>query len=75
MRKRKTLGKGRKRLLLLGEHLIVFGFHFGDDSISKEVARLLLFMVSPRKNTVHCLLCLIVVLVFLSVKDPDIRLA
>ena len=41
-----------KSLLLLGDCLTVFGFHFGADSISEEVARFSPFMVSPRKNTV-----------------------
>ena len=73
MRKRKTLGQGRKRLLLSRDYLIVFGFHFGADSISEKVVGFSPFMVSPRKkNCVHCLLCLIVIL---SVKYPNIMLA
>ena len=57
MRKRKTLGKGRKRLLLSGDHIIIFGFHFCVDSISKEVVGFSPFMVSPRKNTVFIVSC------------------
>ena len=39
LRKKKFLGLERKRLLLSGYHLTVFGaFQFGVDSISKEVA-------------------------------------
>ena len=76
MRKRKTLAKRRKRLLLLEDHITIFGFHFGVDSISEEVAGFSPFMVSPRKKQyVHCLLCLIAVLVILLVKDPNIMLA
>ena len=52
MRKKKTLGLGRKRLLLLGDHLTVLGFTFGADSISEEVAGFSPFMVSPRKKNV-----------------------
>ena len=33
------------------------------------------FMVSPRKNTMFIVLCLIFVLVVLSVKDPNVMLA
>ena len=56
-----------------GDHLNVFRFHFGADSISEEVAGFSPFMVSPRKKQyVHCLLCLIAMLVILSVKDPKI---
>ena len=57
----------RERLLLLGDHLTVFGVFLlvrvGAHSIPKE------------KICVHCLLCLIVVIVILSVKDPKIMLA
>ena len=70
------MGQGRKRLLLSGDHLTIFGFDFGVDSISKEVARFSPFMVSPRKNTVFIVsLCLIDVLVVLLVKDPNEMLA
>ena len=56
--------------------LLFWGFTFGVDSISKEVAGFSPFMVSSRKkHCVHCIFCLIVVLVILSVKDPDIMLA
>ena len=58
MGNKKTLGKGRKRLLLSGDHLIVFGaLLFGADSISEEVAGFSPFMVSPRKNTVFIVSC------------------
>ena len=70
------LGLERKRPLLSGDHLTVLGFTFGADSISEEVVGFSPFMVSPRiKHCGHCLLCLSVVLVILSVKDPNIMLA
>ena len=47
------------------------GLTFGADSILEEVAGFSPFMVSPRKNTVFIVSCLIVVLVILSVKDPN----
>ena len=55
--------------------LLFWGFTFGTNAISEEVTGFSPFMVSPRKNIVHCLLCLIVVLVILSVKNPNIMLA
>ena len=60
---------------MLGYHLTVLGFTFGVDSISKEVAGFLLYGFSEEKLCVHCLLCLIAMLVILSVKDPKIMLA
>ena len=69
------LGLEIKRLLLSGDHLTVLGFTFGVDSISEEVAGFSLFMVSPRKNTMFIVSFFIVVLVILSVKDPNIMLA
>ena len=56
--------------------LLFWGFTFGVDSISEEVAGFSPFMVSPKEIFfVHSLLCLIVVLVILSAKDPNIMLA
>ena len=75
MRKKKTLGLGRKRLLLSGDHLTILGFTFGADYIFEEVAGFSPFMVSPRKNTVFIVSCLIDVLVILLVKYPNIILA
>ena len=57
LRKSKTLAQGRKRLLLSGDHLTVFGFHFGTNSISEEVAGFSPFMVSSRKNIVFIVSC------------------
>ena len=56
----------RERLLLLGDHLTIFGV---------LLLVLILLYGFPKENfCVHCLLCLIVVLVILSVKDPKIML-
>ena len=57
--------------MLWGDHLTVLGFTFGVDSISKEVAGFFLYGFLEKKHYVHCLLCLIFVLVILSVKDPN----
>ena len=51
------------------------GFTFGADSIFEEVVGFLLYGFPEEKHYVHCLLCLIVVLDVLSVKDPNERLA
>ena len=42
---------------MLGDHLTVLGFTFGDDSISEEVAGFYPFMVSLRKNTLFIVSC------------------
>ena len=57
LRKKKTLGQGRKRLLLSGDYLTVLGFTFVADSIFEEVVGFSPFMVSPRKNTVFIVSC------------------
>ena len=76
MRKIKTLGQGRKKLLLSGDHLTILGFMFGANSISEEVAGFSPFMVSPRKNILFIVSCvLIAAFVILSVKYPNIMLA
>ena len=54
---------------------MLWGFTFGVDSISEEVAGFLFYGFLKENICVHCLLCLIVVLVILSVKDPKIMLA
>ena len=49
---------GRKRLLLSGDHLTIFGaLLFGVDSISEEVMGFSPSMVSLRKNTVFIVSC------------------
>ena len=40
-----------------GDCLTIFGFHFGADSISEEVAGFSPFMVSLRKNNVFIVSC------------------
>ena len=40
-----------------GNHLTVFGFHFGVDSIFEEVARFSPIMVSTRKKIVFIVSC------------------
>ena len=56
--------------------LLFWGFNLGADSISQEVVGFSPFMVSPKEIFfVHSLLCLIVVLVILLAKDPNIMLA
>ena len=53
-----------------------WGFTFGVDSIFEEVVGFFSIYGFPEeKQCVHCLLCLITVLVILSVKDPNIILA
>ena len=72
MRKEKKLRLDRKKVTVVVRSLTILGSTFGVDSISEEVAGFSPFMVSLRKkHYVHCLLCLIVVLVILSVKDPN----
>ena len=70
------MGQERERLLLSGDHLTVLGFTFGVDSISKEVAGFSPFMVSPRKNTVFIVSCvLLLYLLFSQLKYYNIMLA
>ena len=52
------MGLGRKRLLVSGVHLTVFGaLLFGTDSISEEVVGFSPFVVSLRKNIVFIVSC------------------
>ena len=48
------------------------GFTFGANSISEEVVRFSPLWLPRGKFFVSCLLCLIVVHVILSIKDPKI---
>ena len=57
LRKKKTLGLGRKKVTAFGRSSYYFGFTFGADSISEEVAGFSPFMVSPRKNIVFIVSC------------------
>ena len=66
----------RERLLLMGDHLSIFGFLLLVLILSlRKLQGFLLYGFNEEKLCVHCLLCLIVVLVILSVKDPKIMLA
>ena len=53
----KDTGAIGKSLLLSRDCLTVVGFHFGVDSISKEVVRFSPFMVSVRKNNMFIVSC------------------
>ena len=76
MRKKKTLGLDIKKVIVVGRSLTVLGSTFGVDSISEEFLWFFTIYGFPEdKQCVHGLLCLIVVLVILSVKDPNIMLA
>ena len=66
LRKKKTLGQGRKRLLLSGGHLTVLGFTFGAGSISEEVVGFSPFMVSLRKNTFFIVSCVLLLCLLFS---------
>ena len=57
MRKKKTLGLGRKKVTTVRRSSYCFGFTFGVDSISEEVAEFSPFMVSSRKNIVFIVSC------------------
>ena len=76
MRKRKTLGQRRKRLLLLGDHLTILGVLLLVLILSlRKLRGFLLYGFPEEKLCVHCLLCLNDVLVILLVKYPKIMLA
>ena len=70
------MGQERERLLLSGDHLIVFGVLLLVLILSLRKFRVFSIYGFPEeKNYVHCVLFLIAVLVILSVKDPNIMLA
>ena len=59
-----------------GDHLTIFGVLLLVLILSlRKLRGLLLYGFPKEKNCVHCLLCLVAVLVILSVKDPKIMLA
>ena len=63
------LGLERKRLLLSGYHLTIFGALLLVLILSLTKLRGFLIYGFPKENLcVHCIMCLIVVLVILSVK-------
>ena len=56
----KTLGLDKKKVTAVRRSLTILGFYcFGVDSISKEVVGFSPFMVSPRKNTVFIVSCVL----------------
>ena len=58
MRKEKTLGIDKKKVIAVERSLTVLGlFYVGVNSISKEVTGFSPFMVSPRINTVFIVSC------------------
>ena len=70
------MGQERERVLLSGDHLTIFGVFILVLILSlKKLRGFLLYSFPEEKLCVHCLLCLIVALVILSVKDPKIMLA
>ena len=76
MREKKLLGKERERLLLSGDHLTAFGVLILVLILSqRKLWGFLLYGLPKGKLCVHCLLCLIDVLVILLVKYPNIMLA
>ena len=76
MREKKLLEQQRERLLLSGDHLIVFGVLLLVLILSlRKLRGFLLYGFPKEKLCVCCLLCLISVLVILLVKDPKIMLA
>ena len=60
------MGLERKRLLLSGDHFTVLVFTFGADYISEEVVGFSPFMVSPRRNTVFIVSCILLLCLLLS---------
>ena len=77
MSEREVVGtRERERLLLSGDHLIVFGVFLLVLILSpRRLWGFLLYGFPKEKICVHYLLCLNVVLVILLVKDPNIMLA
>ena len=70
------MGQEKEGLLPSGDHLTIFGVLLFVLILSlKNLWGFLLYGFPEEKLYVHCLLCLIVVLVILSVKDPKIMLA
>ena len=66
----------RERVLMSGDHLTVFGVLLLVLILSlRKLWGFLLYGFPEEKLCVHCLLCLIVVLVIFSIKDPNIMLA
>ena len=76
MRKEKTLGLDKKKIIAVGISLIVLGFSILVLILSlRKLRGFLLYGFPKEKHCVHCLLCLNAVLVILSIKYPNVMLA
>ena len=72
MRKDKTLGLDKKKITAVGISLTILGFSILVLILSlRNLWGFLLYGFPKEKHCVHYLLCLIVVIVILSVKDPN----
>ena len=72
MRKEKTLGLEKKKVNAVGSASYCFGvLPFVLVLYLRKLRGFLLYGFPEEKNCVHRLLCLIVVLVILSVEDPN----
>ena len=70
------MGQERERLLISGDHLTIFWVLFFVLILSLTKSwGFLLYGFLEENICVHCLLCLIDVLVILRVKDPNVLLA
>ena len=72
MRKEKTLGLDKKKIIAVRISLTILGFSILVLILClRKLRGFLLYGFPKEKHCVHCFLCLIVVLVILSVKDPN----
>ena len=72
MRKEKTLGLEKKKIIAVGISLTIFSFSILVLILSLRNLRVFLLYGFPEeKHCVHCLLCLIDVHVILLIKDPN----
>ena len=70
------MGLDKKKITAVGISLTVLGFSILVLILSlRKLQGFLLYGFPEEKYCVHCLFCLIVVFVILSVKDPNIMLA
>ena len=61
------MGLDKKKITTVGRSLTILGFYyFGVDSISEEVAGFSPFMVSPRKNNVFIVSCVLLLYLLFS---------
>ena len=66
MREKEESGTRERETTLSRDHLTVLGFTFGADSISEEFVGFSPLMVSPRKNTVFIVSCVLLLYLFFS---------